>query len=69
MSTATPPTHRRRSATELRNRPTRDLLKDVAKLRGRIERGDLTAQELAQERQDLAMTERELRGRLKGKGE
>lgn len=69
MTVQAQPTYRRRTAAELKNRPTRDLLKDVHKLRGRMLRGELGPDELAQAREDERLIERELRGRTRGKGE
>lgn len=69
MATTEQPTHRRRTAAELKNRPTKDLLKDVHKVRGRILRGELDPKELAQAKEDERLIERELRGRQRGQRE
>lgn len=61
MSTQTE-TRRRRTAADLRNRPTKRLLRDVAQLRARQSTEGLDAEEAA----DLRAIERELRGRTGG---
>jgi hypothetical protein len=61
MSTETQ-TFRSRSAAELKNRPTKALLRDLAKLRGSIVGDGLAGTALA----DARAIERELRGRTKG---
>jgi hypothetical protein len=69
MSTTQQPTYRRRTAAELANRPTKSLLQDVRKLRGRILRNELSDAELANAKADVKAIERELRGRTKGASE
>ena len=61
MSSTTQDT-RRRTPSDLRNRPTKRLLKDVNHLKQRQVCGDLTTEEAAL----LRATERELRGRTGG---
>lgn len=55
-------TRRRRTAAELANRPTKQLLKDRAFLAGKRRSAGLSADEAA----DLQAIERELRGRTGG---
>lgn len=62
MTAQTETTRRRRTAADLRNRPTKRLLRDVAQLRARQSTEGLDAEESA----DLRAIERELRGRTKG---
>lgn len=62
MSTTEQPARRRRTAADLRNRPTKRLLRDLAQLRARQSTEGLDAEESA----DLRAIERELRGRTGG---
>lgn len=45
MSTTEQATYRRRTPSDLRNRPTKQLLKDVNYLKGLAERGEITPQQ------------------------
>ena len=60
---------RRRTAAELRQRPTRDLLRDVHKLRGVLRDQEIPDVERREANEDVRLIERELRGRTGGKSQ
>ena len=60
---------RRRTAAELRQRHTRDLLRDVHKLRGVLRDQEIPDVERRETNEDVRLIERELRGRTGGKSQ